>query len=381
MGKFVDYTGKKINNWNIISQDGFNKHNESMWIAECNCSNKTKVVKTLSSLKRFGKCNECVKREKLEERKKSIIGKKYGMLTIIDYYGYRDDVATTTPFWVAECDCGSGKQVIATHYEIKSGRVKSCGCTRSKKPDLSMVGKTFNRLTVKKLDGKNSYGSYVWICDCECGSKNIKVETPVLKSGAKKSCGCLRDEIASINGKIFGSRRKKYNDFAEQENYYIGICDKGEFLFDKEDYNKVIKINKYWTINNIGYVLCYIGGKEYQLHRYIMGLSFYNPKNDIIVDHINGNKLDNRKSNLRICKKKNNPKNCSLYSNNTSGHKGISWIKRLEKWQVNIQVDNNQIYLGIYKDIKQAIKVRKEAEIKYFGEYSRDYGSEVICDD
>lgn len=313
---FKDYTGEKINNWIILKHLGFNKHGESIWNAECDCKHKTEVEKVLSSLKRFGKCSTCVKDEKLEERKKELIGQTYGKLTIIDYYGYRDDLVTKAPFWTAKCDCGSPKEIIATIYDIKKQRIASCGC--------------------------------------------------LLEEYNKK--------YSSING----SKRKKYNEFIEKEDYYIGISDNGEFLFDKDDYEKIISMNRYWSINNLDYVLCKINNKEYQLHRYIMGLGFYDAENDIIVDHIDGNTLDNRKSNLRITHRKHNPKNTVLYANNTSGHKGISWHKDRQKWQVGIQVDKNNIYLGIFDNLEDAVEVRKEAEIKYFGEFSRDYGDEVI---
>ncbi len=381
MPPFIDFTGEKINNWNMLKHIGFNKHGESLWLAECDCNNKTTEIRRLSSFKRFGKCKECVKNEKLEKKKKEVIGNKYNKLTIVGYYGYKDNVVSTTPYWIAKCDCGNDKEVLATLYEFKSGRVKSCGCSKMKTPDFTMIGQKFGRLTVKNFAGRNDVSQHQWECECDCGNKNIITTTNILKSGVKQSCGCFRDEVVSINGKTYGSQRKKYNKFIEKDDYCIGITDNGEFIFDKDDYNKIISINKYWKINNIGYVLCNIGDEEYQLHRYLMGLGKYNYKNNIIVDHINGNKLDNRKENLRICKKDKNPKNCALYSNNTSGYKGVSWNEKLLKWQAGIQVDNNKIYLGIYSNLKEAVEVRKQAEIKYFGEFSRDYRDEVIISD
>ena len=98
----------------------------------------------------------------------------------------------------------------------------------------------------------------------------------------------------------------------------------------------------------------------------------YDNTTKLIVDHINGNRLDNRKSNLRICHKEKNPINCKKYKNNTSGCKGVSWSKRLNKWQVTININKRHIYLGLYSDLEEAITVRKEAEKKYFGEFTRD---------
>ena len=92
------------------------------------------------------------------------------------------------------------------------------------------------------------------------------------------------------------------------------------------------------------------------------------PKNKII-DHINHNVLDNRKNNLRICTQNDNAKNKSKQINNTSGVTGVSWYKRYEKWRVRIQANNKDILIGYFDDKEEAIKARKEAEIKYFGEF------------
>lgn len=316
MPPFIDYTNKQINNWNILAHEGFNKHGESVWTAVCNCKHTTKIKRPLSRIKRSKRCRACANDIRIENQKSKQIGQTYGKLTIVDYYGYRDDVKTTSSYWIARCDCGSEKEIIATLYDIKNKRIASCGC--------------------------------------------------------------LKDEYNKKYSQYNGAKRKKYNEFIEKDDYYVGVSSNGVFLFDKDDYEKVLAINRYWSINNIGYVLCKIQGKEYQLHRYLMGLGFYNPHDDIIVDHINGDTLDNRKTNLRIIHRKHNAKNCALYSNNTSGYKGVSWLRHLNKWQADIQVNKQSIYLGVYDDLDEAVEVRKAAEIKYFGKYSRDYGDEVI---
>ena len=56
--------------------------------------------------------------------------------------------------------------------------------------------------------------------------------------------------------------------------------------------------------------------------------------------------------------------------NNTSGHTGITWHKKAQKWQAYIKINNKNKYLGLYDDIQDAIKAREEAEEKYFGEWS-----------
>lgn len=81
--------------------------------------------------------------------------------------------------------------------------------------------------------------------------------------------------------------------------------------------------------------------------------------------------MDNRRSNLRIILKKDNAVNCGKRKDNKSGHKGISWLARLNKWQVNIQFQKQGHYIGVFETIEEAIIARKEAEVKYFGELNR----------
>ena len=88
-----------------------------------------------------------------------------------------------------------------------------------------------------------------------------------------------------------------------------------------------------------------------------------------MVDHINRNPLDNRKSNLRIVNNQQNSMNKGHQKRNTSGHKGVSWDKSRNKWYAYITVNYKLINLGRFNILEDAIKARKKAEIKYFGEY------------
>lgn len=85
------------------------------------------------------------------------------------------------------------------------------------------------------------------------------------------------------------------------------------------------------------------------------------------VDHINGNKLDNRRSNLRVCSQVENQQNRHVINkNNTSGVKGVSWFKPHQKWCAEIWVRGKKICLGYFDDKDAAAKARKLGEEKYF---------------
>lgn len=125
-------------------------------------------------------------------------------------------------------------------------------------------------------------------------------------------------------------------------------------------------------MNSSGYAYFKYCGQEVFIHRLVMGLPVnFDDNNPLIAEHKDGNRKNNRKSNLRICEKKINPMNCGIYSNNISGHKGISWCERLQKYQVNLQCNKINHYLGVYASYEEAVKVREAAEQQYFGEFNR----------
>jgi hypothetical protein len=132
-------------------------------------------------------------------------------------------------------------------------------------------------------------------------------------------------------------------------------------LVDDDDFEKVNKYN--WCICNAKYRI-YAKSVVGDLHRFIL-----NPPKGKVVDHINGNGLDNRKENLRICDPKENVRNARRGTDNKSGHNGIYWHKASKKWMARITVDYKDIYLGVFENIEDAIKSRREAEAKYFGEF------------
>ena len=84
------------------------------------------------------------------------------------------------------------------------------------------------------------------------------------------------------------------------------------------------------------------------------------------IDHINGNRSDNRISNLRNVTKAENDRNRATSSANTSGVMGVSWRKSASKWQAQIKIDRRTIHLGYFDDFHIAVATRKRAE--------RDYG-------
>lgn len=152
----------------------------------------------------------------------------------------------------------------------------------------------------------------------------------------------------------------EYEDYADIILYNTIGEDVSRTLIDLEDVEKVR--NYKWSMNGKGYVTS--NTPQVILHRLIMDYP-----EDMMIDHINHNRLDNRKSNLRICTQQQNNMNRTMNSNNTSGIAGVSWHKGNRKWGAKIQVAGKQIYLGYYQTKEQAVEARRRAELEYFGEY------------
>lgn len=112
-----------------------------------------------------------------------------------------------------------------------------------------------------------------------------------------------------------------------------------------------------------GYNAICIEGKTYKAHR----LAFFYMLGEwpIQSDHINHIRHDNRWCNLLSVTNKQNARNRTINSKNTSGHMGVSFNKQTSQWAAYIKVDQKRIHLGLHDDKSDAITARKAAEIKY----------------
>lgn len=115
-----------------------------------------------------------------------------------------------------------------------------------------------------------------------------------------------------------------------------------------------------------------VGGKHAvpRMHREILQPT----DSKIWVDHINGNGLDNRRSNLRKCTQSQNLANSSKYSNNTSGFKGVFTNKRCvgqNKWRAQIRHENKAIHIGSFHNVREAARAYDKVAIELFREFAR----------
>ena len=234
-----------------------------------------------------------------------------------------------------------------------------------------LIGMRFGRLLVlrESFDKK----AIAWVCLCDCGNEKVIVSSSLV-GGLTQSCGCLKRERIS-------ETHLKRNRYDLSGEFGIGLTSKDEeFYFSLCDYD-LIKIYS-WRVNN-GYIESnnYIGDGKSQrisLHRFIMNLK---KEDKMFVDHINRNRKDCRRENMRLAASKDNRRNVSLRKKNKTGITGVQDMGD-GKWKVRIHVDGKNIQLLLFYNFYDAVKARLELEKKYFGEFApqrhlfKEYGIE-----
>ena len=145
------------------------------------------------------------------------------------------------------------------------------------------------------------------------------------------------------------------------DNYAVGVFENGkEMLLDIDDLD--IVSDRSWNIDSLGYPYTVVDGRNVRLHIFLLG----KPQKGLVTDHINRNKLDNRRGNLRRCTQRENTHNSPIRSNNKSGVTGVYYDKKLKLWRAQIQVNGKPKHLGGFKNLEDAVITRKQAENKYY---------------
>ena len=146
-----------------------------------------------------------------------------------------------------------------------------------------------------------------------------------------------------------------------------------EALADDEDYEYLMKWK--WHAATGGQYAARDGrssdrrhGGMIYMHRAVaerMGL-----KPAATIDHRNGNKLDNRRSNLRPATQSEQEGNCRLRADNRSGYRGVTWDKQTGRWRAQIGIGGRHICLKRFDDPKDAARAYNKAALRYFGEFA-----------
>jgi len=151
---------------------------------------------------------------------------------------------------------------------------------------------------------------------------------------------------------------------------FIPLTKRQNAIVDAEDYDWLNQWNwcATWQKNsNTFHAARRIGhkGQLVKMHNVIIGVC---PPQQ--VDHIDHNGLNNRRKNLRKCTNSQNMANRRTQSNNTSGYKGVSWNKRMQKWRVRIFANGREFCGGYYTQIEDAARAADKIAIIHHGKFA-----------
>ena len=267
-----------------------------------------------------------------------LTGRVFGKLTAMDCV----EGSRSRGIWECRCECGRIRRV--SYHNLVHGCTKSCGCSRGRANAKDLTGQKFGRLTAIERTGEKKGTNFVWRCRCECG-KEIAVAGNSLLSGNTRSCGCLRDE----------TKRGAYRDIAGQRFGRLTAIQPVE----KRSGGSVA-----WRCR------CDCGQeREYPAKTLLEGkaqscgcLKHENDALQRTLHYIDGTCVEFLENMGK------------LRSNNTSGYPGLKYVRG--KWEARISFKKRTYYLGAFADKAEAIRVRKEAEQRVFGEFLDWYRAE-----
>lgn len=223
-------------------------------------------------------------------------------------------------------------------------------------------GTVFGRLTVIE-EARTAGGRRAMLCRCECGKQAV-VDLAKLRSGHTRSCGCRRWEIGRttanpgeipLYGKVAAGRVTLID---ESDSGLVG-----QYRWNAQEWRKGGRLvaGPYATtsLSRRDH-----GGKAPTLlmHVLIMGQPY--------IDHINGNGLDNRRSNLRPATAAQNAANRRMEQSGLSSYKGVALVRASGRWIAHIGHEGKQSHLGVFASELSAAYAYDLAAREAFGEFA-----------
>lgn len=267
----------------------------------------------------------------------------------------------TIPFGYCQCGCGQRTRV-ADRSHAKYGHIKG--------------------LPLKFVRGHNSVGNDApyqsanpsGLCMCGCGQKTSVATHTIRSEGLIKGQPMRYVKGHSRKGLVSAGPSPEWDE--EIHCFRIplsGVVGEGKYaLVDREDVHLVAS-GRWYVLR--GANTEYASGRAQvdrgdrrvvQMHRLLM-----RAPHDLLIDHVNGNGLDNRRANLRFADKSQNGANRLLStSTGTSEYLGVRWHSLVHKWEARITVRGESRSLGFFVDEVEAARARDAAAKEAFGEFA-----------
>lgn len=234
---------------------------------------------------------------------------------------------------------------------------------------INLSGQRFGNLTVKRLADREKWKDHeqsYWECECDCGRVVIRGYIN-LKFSRNQNCGCKNTEVKRERILDINQKKRKHNKIVvEKDIAKIYFKDGGFFIVDKTDKELVEKY--YWNmvqgypVTQIKTIECKKGRRKcVRVHKLLIN----NLPQGLEVDHIDRNKLNNTRKNLRVVSHIENMHNVGMLSSNTSGYKNITLDKKYNRYLVSFRHNYKKYFIGRYKTIEEAIIARDNAYKKY----------------
>jgi len=250
--------------------------------------------------------------------------------------------------------------------------LRGCGCTHCRSDKISKSKTEDTEYFINK--SKSIYGdrySYENTVYVDALSPIIVTcrqhgDFEILKSASHlstKRVGCPECSKIEFKTRITNTAIKRRNwNFEQPEDHKLIPLSNGEFaMVDNEDFDEISKYS--WTVSTGGYAR---NSEVGSMHSFILKA----PKG-FMEDHIRqDDRLDNRKSNLRLASKKENTQYKRPVKGSSSIYKGVYWDKSRSKWAVEIKVDGKKRYLGRYDSEEEAGRVYDLNALKYFKQFA-----------
>lgn len=275
------------------------------------------------------------------------VEKKYGDITVIAPLSKDKDGHLR---YKVRCGCGREFST-KPHFIMKGTMCESCRRKRSaEKRKNKWIGKAVGNWQILAHAGRNQNRTQEYYCRCGlCGNISIKTIGDVTRARGNGCVKCEPDYHFQVIGDIA----------------YGFLPDGTEFQIDK-DMVKAVSGYHWHLEDSGGYIIC--GDRDYpnfKLHRFIMNID----DSSVIVDHINRDKTDCRRENLRVVTLQQNAMNKSLQKNSTTGYAGVVFLKDKNRYRSVIGLNDRRIYLLTSPSKVECAQAYNYAAELIFGDY------------